>query len=84
MKKVVLNCVPPFAVYRPSPPLSILKSWLPRSSFDSSIIYGNLLFNNIQKNFVWNNPKVLDTSNDLALYVNYIICKSEIRIYTMG
>jgi radical SAM superfamily enzyme YgiQ (UPF0313 family) len=82
MKKVILNCVPPFVTYRPSPPLSILKSWLTKYQFESSIIYWNLYFNNLQRDFVWNNPRVFDTSNDLALYVNYIICKSEnINLY---
>jgi radical SAM superfamily enzyme YgiQ (UPF0313 family) len=74
MKKIVLNCVPPFEIYRPSPALSILKSWLTKHEHDSLIIYWNIIMNNLQRDFVWNNPKVLDASNALALYVNYLVC----------
>lgn len=76
MKIIILNCVPPFAINRPSPALSILKSWLAKYGFESSIIYWNLYLHDIQNDFVWNDPNILDTSNNLALYTNYFICKS--------
>lgn len=77
MKKIILNCVPPFGTNIPSPPLSILKSWLTKYGINSSIIYWNLLLSKLQHDFVWNNPKIMDTSNNLALYINYIIFKSK-------
>jgi len=77
MKKVILNCLPPFSTQFPSPPLSVLKSWLTKYHIESSILYWNLLFDNLQKDFVWNNPNVFGISNDMALYVNYIISKSK-------
>jgi hypothetical protein len=36
MSKVILNCVPPFAVNYPSPPLSILQTWLTKHDIDTS------------------------------------------------
>jgi radical SAM superfamily enzyme YgiQ (UPF0313 family) len=77
MKKIVLNCVPPFETHRPSPALSILKSWLTKHKYDSLIIYWNLILSDLQRDFVWNNPKVLDASNALALYVNYLVCNEK-------
>lgn len=74
MKNIILNCLPPFSINTPSPALSILKSYLIKNNFPTSIIYWNLLFHKSQTDFVWNNPKVLeDISNELAIYVNYII-----------
>jgi len=84
MKKVILNCLPPFSTQFPSPPLSILKAWLTRYQVESSIVYWNLLFEKLQKDFVWNNPKVFDVSNDMALYVNYIIFKHKNKILYNG
>jgi radical SAM superfamily enzyme YgiQ (UPF0313 family) len=40
MKKVILNCLPPFSTQFPSPPLSILKSWLTRHQIIEVITKG--------------------------------------------
>lgn len=78
MKNIILNCLPPFGINIPSPALSILKSHLLKNNFSTSVIYWNLLFHKSQTDFVWNNPKVLeDISNELAIYVNYIISKMD-------
>ncbi len=76
MKKIILNCLPPFSINRPSPALSILKTWLTKHGYESSVIYWNLHFHNLQNDFVWNDPTVLETSNSLSLYTNYLVCRS--------
>ena len=70
MKRIILNCVPPFACNIPSPAISILKSWLTKKGYKSTVIYWNLRFYRLQGDFVWNKPSVLETSSQLGLYVN--------------
>lgn len=75
MKRIILNCVPPFACNIPSPAISILKSWLTKKGYKSTVIYWNLRFYRLQGDFVWNKPSVLETSSQLGLYVNYLLHK---------
>lgn len=77
MKKIILNCVPPFACNMPSPAMSILKSWLTKNGHDSSVIYWNMHLYKLQSDFVWNKPSTFETSSQLGLYVNYMLNKSK-------
>jgi hypothetical protein len=77
MKRVILHCVPPFAVDYPSPPLSILQAWLIKHGIETSILYWNLLLFHLQNDFLWNNHKVQGRLNNLPVYVNYIVHNSQ-------
>ena len=70
-KRIILNCVPPASLKIPVPGLSILKSWLSKNGYKSTIIYWNLIFNKIEKYFTSGNKSFFDH----AVYVNYYIHK---------
>ena len=61
----------------PSPAMSILKSWLTKNGYDSSVIYWNMHLYKLQSDFVWNKPSTFETSSQLGLYVNYMLNKSK-------
>ena len=52
MKRVILHCVPPFAVEYPSPALSVLQMWLTKHGIETSILYWNLLLLRLQRLFM--------------------------------
>ncbi len=78
MKKIIFNCVPPpFRTDLPAAAFSALKIWLSRNNIESSIVYWNLKLYNIQADFIRNYTGLLGISNDLSLYVNYFVYKSD-------
>jgi len=76
MKKIIFNCVPPFRTDLPAAAFSVLKAWLAKYNINSSIIYWNLKLNNMQADFIRNYSGLLGISNDLSLYVSYLVHKS--------
>lgn len=77
MKRVILHCVPPFAVEYPSPALSVLQMWLTKHGIETSILYWNLLLLRLQSDFLWNNRMIQSLLNNLPLYVNYIVYNNQ-------
>lgn len=77
MKRIILNWLPPSMVEMPSPSMSILQQYLICNSFETSIVYWNILFNNLQKEFLWW-PKETLTDSELhaeLLFYNYLAIK---------
>jgi radical SAM superfamily enzyme YgiQ (UPF0313 family) len=81
MKKIILNCSPPTNIYLPSPPVSILKSWLVKNGHETVIIYWNIEFYILQSEFVFYNENKYNEYG-LLLFLNYYSIKySDESIY---
>ncbi|MDO5666111.1 MAG: hypothetical protein Q4G63_12780, partial [Bacteroidia bacterium] len=76
-KKVLLNCMPPSIVGIPSPGLTVIKTFLENNGYVVDIIYWNLIFNSIQKDFFNFNEKIdEDESINILPFNSYIAAKS--------
>ncbi len=72
MKKIILNCTTPLYVDFPCAALSVLKTYLKKREYNVEVIYWNLIFYDLQNEFLWNNIKVINDENILLLYYNYV------------
>jgi len=70
--QIVLNCVTPFSPDFPSAALSVLKSYLKQHGLHIDILYWNLIFYDMQNEYLWNNIKHLDGKSILYLFFNYL------------
>lgn len=71
-KKVILNWSPPAPVNVPSPAHSILKAWLEQHAYSVSVLYWNLYFFTLQRDFVFQNQKAYNETFEMLLFLNYI------------
>lgn len=82
MKRIILNWVPPAQPNIPSPAHSILKKWLEFHGYDVSVLYWNLHFDTLQRDFVFQNIRAYDEAYNMLLYLNYIaFCDNNQSIY---
>lgn len=72
MKNIILHCSPPAYINIPSPSLSILKAFLEMKGYDSTVIYWNRLFYEMQKDFMMIKVNLQTCKDPLLLFVNYI------------
>lgn len=75
MKKVLLNCLPPTAVYKPGYSLSVIKSFLVQNGYEASIKYWNLFLKDIISAFWFNEMESINLPwlfKDLMPFFNYI------------
>lgn len=81
-KRIILNWMSPANYYRPSPALSILKSYLNKHQFKVEIEYWNIRFMQLQYDFKWGLLNSEENSFDILLFFNYLaIYKKDHRAY---
>lgn len=51
--RIILHCVPPAAVIIPSAALTTLKTYLMQNGYVVDIIYWNLIFEDLQQEFIF-------------------------------
>ena len=74
-KKVLLNCLPPTAAYKPGYSLSIIKPFLVNHGYTATIKYWNLFLRNIISDFWFGREQEVNCSwlfKDLMPFFNYI------------
>jgi radical SAM superfamily enzyme YgiQ (UPF0313 family) len=72
--KIVLNWAPPATIVSPSPSMSVLKQYLQKENYEVDVIYWNLKFSELQRQFLWEQaPLLYDRDIDsLFVFFNYL------------
>lgn len=60
--RIILHCVPPAAVIIPSAALTTLKTYLMQNGYVVDIIYWNLIFEDLQQEFIFYKKNLNETS----------------------
>lgn len=71
-KIIALNSTTPFFIDLPSAAPSILKAYLTNSGYRCDVIYWNLIFHELENEFLWNSKKFINDQSILYLYYNYL------------
>ena len=69
-RTIILHACPPLEVDKPSPSLTVLKSFLIQQNINAKIIYWNLIFENLKLDFLFDNPDT-NHSSDQEFYNKY-------------
>lgn len=69
---IILHCVPPASITLPSPALSILKTSLVNAGDDVSIIYWNIILQDLTNSFIFSKNSDICRTFWYLPYVNYI------------
>ena len=82
--RIILHCVPPAAVIIPSAALTTLKTYLMQNGYVVDIIYWNLIFEDLQQEFIFYKKNLNETSIVASelLFLNYFaFYKNDTTLY---
>jgi len=73
-RTIILHACPPLEVDKPSPSLTVLKSFLIQQNINAKIIYWNLIFENLKLDFLFDNPDNVGYAFSYSelLFLNYL------------
>ncbi|MDR2057511.1 MAG: radical SAM protein [Dysgonamonadaceae bacterium] len=73
MNTLILNCLPPVNIDWPSPPLSILKSFLTNNGYEGiKVFYWNIFLDNYNKDFLKIDHPINNDYINILFFLNYI------------
>ena len=77
--ELLFNYVPPAMLAMPAAAFSLLKTYLEARGIGCKVYYWNLKLSRLQKEFLWtqNIDTLLDESNSLLLFFNYLSIKMD-------